>query len=569
MQALKVITNQVGFRNGNGRKRVLVTDTPEARSVFGDAIFTVFEQNDFSKYGLNDPRQTAFTYRASLRRRQTDFGPWLEGDFSHIRRNGIYQAMCGNALGPSFAIRDDVWLRILPECIRYYQVQSCGRKVVGWHDACHLDDGYIRELDRYLDAAGGWHDAGDFRKWATSTALMAISLLVGHRLWQGREEELGIEPGLLLKEALQGVRYFLGIQDEATGALYHNIGGGRDVPHDNLDCRYTDNVPRSGDERRIWPTPWALPAGKFTTIFALYANALRASDPALAARCAAAARQSARFDRSLNAMTADALQWRAWGALELWRHSGDAADKGEALAGLGRLLDLQVTDFIGGQTVTRGFFRAEAGSAEFHHKHVGADSVIWVLAEALDAWPDHPDAGRWRDAIALWVDGYARVFAERNPFGLLPYALYSAVPADHPDCRYRPLGEGLYYRYFLASQKFGTNARSSLAAAALAAAGRVLGRPELLDDGYRLLEWTVGNNPFQLSTMNGVGVLQPCALSFQMGNIPGGVTMGIMGDEADQPAYPHLWACTDEYYGYQTSQFTWALLALQAGRYAP
>jgi hypothetical protein len=49
-----------------------------------------------------------------------------------------------------------------------------------------------------------------------------------------------------------------------------------------------------------------------------------------------------------------------------------------------------------------------------------------------------------------------------------------------------------------------------------------------------------------------------------MGNIPGGVTMGIFGDEADMPWYPHPWACTDEYYGYQTSHFTWALLALQA-----
>ena len=91
----------------------------------------------------------------------------------------------------------------------------------------------------------------------------------------------------------------------------------------------------------------------------------------------------------------------------------------------------------------------------------------------------------------------------------------------------------------------------------------MLERPELVTHAYRLLEWTLGNNPFQMSTMNGVGVVQPCALSFQMGNIPGGVTMGIFGDDSDQPWYPHPWACTDEYYGYQTSQFLWAVLALQ------
>ena len=38
---LKVIINQLGFRNGHGIKRVLVSDVPEACSVFGAAIFTV------------------------------------------------------------------------------------------------------------------------------------------------------------------------------------------------------------------------------------------------------------------------------------------------------------------------------------------------------------------------------------------------------------------------------------------------------------------------------------------------------------------------------------------------
>ena len=560
---IKVIVNQLGYRTGHGKKQVVLPDVPEARGIMGDPIYALLELNEFSKYGLNDPRQIPFNYRASLARKSGDFGSWLEGDFSHITTNGVYQIFCGNSPSPTFVIRDDVWLRILPECIRYFQVQSCGRNVAGWHDACHLDDGYIREQDRYLQAAGGWHDAGDFRKWATSTALNAIALLVGHRLWKGREDEIGLEPGLLLKEALQGVHYFLGIQDEETGALFQNIGGGRDVWHDNLDCRYTDNVPRSGDERRIWPTPWALPAGKFTTLFALYAGALRESDPPLAERCLSAARRSLDFDRSLNHMTADALQWRAWGFLELWRHGRDEADRQDALSALSALLKLQVLEHVGGQTMTRGFFRSEAGSDNFHRKHIGVDYPIWIIAEFLREWPDHPDTGRWREAVSIWADEYVGVFARRNPFGILPYGLYSAIPEDHQKSSYRQIGDDLYFRYFMADGRLGSNARFSLSAVALAAAASVLGRPGLLDDGYRLLEWTLGNNPFQISMMSGAGVTQPATLSFQMGNIPGGVTLGIGGDESDMPCYPHPWSSTDEYYGYQTSHFTWALLALQ------
>lgn len=559
--SMRVICNQLGYRNGHAAKRIVLPDTPDVRSVFGDALFTVFEQNEFSKYGLNDPQQLPHVHRAALQLRHTDFGPWWVGDFSHIHADGVYQAWCGNTPGPSFAIRDDVWCRLLPECMRFFEVMSCGREVVGWHPACHLDDGYLRDEDRYVNAAGGWHDAGDFRKWATSTALNAIALLIGHRIWHGREDRLGLAPGVFLREAMQGVHYFLNIQDPDTGALLHNIGGGRDVPHDNLDCRYTDNVPRSGDERRIWPG-MATPPPKFTTLYALYANALRGHDDALAARCRTAARASERFDRAHGLDNADHLQWRAWAGLELWRLDGAEEDREAAVAALRALLDLQVTEHIGGQSLTRGFFRSAPGAATFHHKHIGAAYPIWVLAECLDAFPEHADAPRWRDAITLWVDEYALVFAARNPFGLLPYALYAAPPTENPHHHYRALGDGLWFRYFLTG-KMGSNARSSLDAAALAAAARVLDRPALATQAYRLLEWVLGNNPFQMSTMNGVGVVQPCALSFQMGNIPGGVTMGIFGDEEDQPWYPHPWACTDEYYGYQTSQFLWAVLALQ------
>jgi len=562
---LKVINNQLGFRNDHGRKRILVPDVPEAHSVFGSASFRVFEQNQFSMHSMNSEKRPNFLHEATLERTHTDFGPWLVGDFSHVRDTGVYQAWCGNTPGPSFAIRDDVWLRILPECIRYFQVQSCGREVVGWHRACHLDDGYIPEQDRYLEAAGGWHDAGDFRKWVTSTAMNAIALLVTHRIWSGREDKLGIARGLLLAEALQGVHYFLGVQED-SGRLFQNIGGGARSVHDNEDNRYTDNVPRSGDERRIHPGPTATPP-KCTALFALYAGALAESDPDLSARCLAAALKSHSYDLSVPDDSTDQLQWQAWALLELWRCTGEDTRRAEALAVLDALLSRQVTDYVGGQKLTRGFFRTEADGDEYHRKHVGADYVIWVIAEFLAAWPDHPDATRWRDAIAMWADDYVRVFADRNPFGLLPYSLYPAPSAEHPHHHYRRLGDGLCFRYFLAGEKFGTNARCGLSAAALAAAAGALGRPELLDDGYRLLEWVVGNNPYQMSTINGVGVLQPCALSFQMGNIPGGVTMGIMGDEADMPWYPHPWACTDEYYGYQTSQFLWGLLALQDQAY--
>jgi len=558
---LKILHTQLGFRPGSGRKRIVVPDLPAARGLFGEPVFWVMEQNEFSQHALNAENQHAYTYRAVLQRQRTDFGPWLVGDISCLRGNGVYQAFVGSHMGPTFVIRDDVYCRVFPLCLTYFQVQSCGRNVPGWHEACHLDDGYIVEEKRYVNAAGGWHDAGDFRKWASSTSMIALSLLIGHRLWQGREERLGLAPGILLAEAMQGYEFFLNIQQE-DGSLLHNIGGGRRCYHDNEECRYTDNVPQSGDERRIHPGA-ATPPGKYTTLYALYAEALAAADPERSARALAAAQRSRVFDLRTSDPSMDSVQWRAWADLVLWRVTRDEAYKAAALAGLEAMLALQVTEYVGGQTVTRGFWRAHPETPGYHRKHVGADYPIWILAEFIDAFPQHSQVARWKEAVALWAEDYAEVFGARNPFGLLPYAFYDAPPPEHPEYTYRRLGDGLCFRYFLARDNRMSNARLSLAAAALAAAARVLERPRLLDLAYPLLEWTLGANPFQLSTMNGLGVLQPDALSFQMGNIPGGVTMGPGGDEADMPSCKHPRSCTDEYYGYQTAQFLWAALALE------
>jgi hypothetical protein len=275
-KSLKVITNQLGYRNGHGKKRVLVPDVPEARGLFGVPVFWVMEQNEFSKHLLNSEAQPEYTYRAALNREYTDFGTWLTGDISGLTGDGIYQVFVGSNMGPTFAIRDDVYCRIYPECIRYFVVQSCGRKVPGWHDTCHLDDGYIVEDDRYIEAAGGWHDAGDFRKWATSTAMIPMSLLIGNRIWKGREEELGLASGIFLSEAMHGFEYFLNIQ-QSDGSVLQNVGGGRHSTHDNDDCRYTDNIKQSGDERRIHGGH-AIPPGKLTLLYALYAEELKDVD---------------------------------------------------------------------------------------------------------------------------------------------------------------------------------------------------------------------------------------------------------------------------------------------------
>jgi len=558
---LKLIHTQLGYRPGHGRKRILANDSPQAAGIFGDPVYLVVDQHKLSQYVLDSPVQHEAVFRSVFRREVCDFGPWLIGDIAALRGPTVYQAYCRGAVGPSFVVHDDVWVRILPECIRYMQIQSCGRNMPGWHDACHLDDGYLKEEDRYIEAVGAWHDAGDFRKHITSVGLNAYALLIAHRIWGGREDRLGLPAGIFLDEALQGVHYFLNVQNPETGMLHRSCGDGG-----NIDNRYTDNIRASGDERLVDALP-ALPAGKNTTLFALYANCLVTRDPGLAARCRQAAELSLRYDLARGTMTADALQWRAWAYVELWRLTQDEAHRQAGVAAMRALLELQVTDYVGGQCITRGFFRTGPDAPGYLHKGTGNAYVIWVIGEFIAAWPDHADVQRWKDALTLWADDYAGVFANRNAFGLLPWRLVEAPPEDRGQNHYRPLGDGLWYRYFGPGSSMGFNGAHALNAAALAAAAKALGRSDLLDPAYRLLEWIVGANPFQMSTVSGVGIQQANAHSLQVGNIPGGVMNGVGGDEQDMPCFGgHPWLCCaeyTEYYGYNTSQFLWAMAALQ------
>src|SRR5215467_2629756 len=133
-----------------------------------------------------------FRRQIELRRNRSDFGPVLVGDLNALNRPGIYQVTLGHErtgqaqisryLGQwehsvPFFVREDVWRRTLPKAVGYYRYQRCGIEVPGVHPACHLDDARRRDNGEHVDLTGGWHDAGELRKWMDATLMNVIGLL--------------------------------------------------------------------------------------------------------------------------------------------------------------------------------------------------------------------------------------------------------------------------------------------------------------------------------------------------------------------------------------------------------
>ena len=215
-----------------------------------------------------------------------ELGGCLTGDFSDFTREGMYQITVGSERSVPFFIRTGAWQRALAKAVGYFSLQRCGVEVPGLHPACHLDDARRRDNGEHVDVTGGWHDAGDVRKWMTATmmngfALMHLARNMGETWDPGGA---GVKP--LLEEMRWGNRYFLKMQDR-DGLVWADTAGG--VNGDSSDDHWTDNLRGTKDDRHINPAKGARTQAMFIALQAMVAQGFRRTDPGYAQQCLDAA----------------------------------------------------------------------------------------------------------------------------------------------------------------------------------------------------------------------------------------------------------------------------------------
>src|SRR5437667_869585 len=140
-----------------------------------------------------DTRQTAFVGPAKPiagRWGQVDFHAEL--DFSALRKPGRYFVQIGNGQSQSFEIGPAVYRNLPDELLEFMREQRCGYNP--WLDAvCHTFDGRTAygplPAGTYLDARGGWHDAGDLLKYLLTSSNATAQMLLAYRL-QSRPQEV-------------------------------------------------------------------------------------------------------------------------------------------------------------------------------------------------------------------------------------------------------------------------------------------------------------------------------------------------------------------------------------------
>jgi hypothetical protein len=219
--------------------------------------------------------------------------------------------------------------------------------------------------------------------------------------------------------------------------------------------------------------------------------------------------------------------------------------------------------------LVRGFWRSGPAETAPYADAVHSALPALVLLEAADAFPDHPDARRWRDAVRLHIDEYLLPLIERSAYRIVPFGVFLGSPTPE---RYRPLAGDLTYRYFMPVRKqfwwLGTTSHLLCYALLLARAARELERPACRDLAFRQLEWVMGANPFGACLMTGAGARHPYPHSRFVGLLPGGILNGIAGNTGDEPVLDTEngfdWRTT-EYWSPHNAYYIQAVAELEGG----
>ena len=543
--------SQVGYMCAARKRIVVAADTAK-----GIAEFHVQDLGKIEVQVLDASESWAAVFRGKLVPQEGPMGRYLVGDFSTLERPGVYRAVltdAGRHAGPAawsfpFVISDGAYSRLPALFLDYVHGQRCGHFENELRGPCHLDDGIRSDTGAAVDMVGGWHTGGDLRKLMATAPIPILGFFeLKNRLgfsrndWRERPHEDD-----LLAEAAWGLRWVLKMQEPGTGMFYEDVGGGgesRQEPGmtwwyenhsgccaDNSGNYFSDNRQASGDERRV--RIQYHPVAQYAVACSLLdaVDHFHPHYPAFSQLCRDAALRSWYF---MNTRRRDefhgwtsVIAWRLLAALRL--HAIGRAPESEVAALVSVLLDLQ--------SAKGGFWFMDRTRREPYRGIASSAQPLIALATFVESDYEHSLVGQVRDALDRCREKFILPMLATNPFGMMPYGLFSA-PRTKGDA-YHSWPDGQVYRFFMPAHapekvNHGLAAHWTSWAHGLALLGRVLDDRGCRDAAFDQLAWLTGNNPLNVSMITGVGCRNASPYSSFYGPLPGGFCGGPVGTAED------------------------------------
>jgi hypothetical protein len=519
------------------------------------------------------PEPETFFYQGELVKVESRWGTLWQADFSGFTIPGSYQIETDYQISAPFMIADWVYDRLSRGYLTFMEAQRCGQEVPGVHPACHLDDGVLDTDGSHWPAVGGWHDAGDFRKWLSLTQgnLEALVIIAerGHT---------GFRAKALEEIAWGNILFHRMITDE--GQVYEDVAGGAAPVGTNLnyeehwwfenhpgcygsasDNRWTDSRLHSGDERMVRTT--YNPQIQFAFV-QLQTQCARVLPGAPGALCRGLAERAWKYGRKCghDGRTLFVAQELLAG-LELLKVASPLV----SIADIRVLVDDLLSRQEIGDGGISGFFY-EKNRTDAFRSIAYAGHPTWALLALIEVNPPElqDQVARTRAAVTRYCDDYLAADAVSNPFSLTPYGVF--VNGEQPERQtYRDAGNGRGIRTFMhpfnrQGIAHGTSSVATSHAAVLAKAAVLMVRPDWRKLAEQQIQWTVGHNTLNRSLYNGIGYRQPVAYGFRVTQIPEGTIIGFIGRPDDTPYLEESFAIEWNTVEHWDVPYAWAINAI-------
>ncbi|MFZ5516000.1 MAG: glycoside hydrolase family 9 protein [Candidatus Zhuqueibacterota bacterium] len=287
------------------------------------AVLVSKDDIDCARFSLHDAATKQEVWSSNSVQAAGGYGPFVRTfrlDFSRFDQPGDYYIKTNAAASPVFPIGADVYAGAADFLLLYMRQQRCGFNPF-LNDSCHTHDGFTIygpiPDGTPIDAIGGWHDAGDYLQYVTTSANATYHLLFAYRenpASFGDEFSANGLPGKngladVLDEAKWGLDWLLKMHPREDW-MFNQIADDRDHAGWRLPNQDTTKYGVVGLARPVYfcngqpqglfryknrTTGAASTAGKFAAAFALGAEIFSEIDPDYARHLATKAASAYRF----------------------------------------------------------------------------------------------------------------------------------------------------------------------------------------------------------------------------------------------------------------------------------
>ena len=497
---------------------------------------------DQGEYLPFDESGKPYVYRGMLYKKQTRWGVIWQGSFSDLEEEGIYQAENEYGFTVPFLVNDRVYDRLDRSYLEMIDAQRSGVEIPGVRPEENADDGrFMSDSTYYLPVAGGWNDAGDWRKWLSLTLgnLEALANIMknGHpgfynqarqaMLW-GNDyfHNMVSDSGFVYEDTGGGFNRAAGLDEGWWNENHPGVNAGNDTG--------ADNIPMNGNERRVRDRYNPLVQFKFVRYQALCSSVMdgphKSNCLVLASRAWNYGQRRGHDGRTI--FVAEELL----AAAELLDAGSTQVGTSKVKALIRTLLDRQETN----ETGLSGYFTEKDGTDGYRSIAFPVEPPLALLRILELDHPElqelHPDIEK---ALVEYTDRYMLKDARSNPFGIPPYGVY--FNPQYPELQtYRDAGNGRYVRTFIhvyhnRPLPHGVNANFLGQAYFVARADHYFERDDWRDFAERVLQWSTGYNTAGLCLFTGIGFKHPVPANFVNYRVPSGSPVGFLGRPDDTP----------------------------------